>query len=126
VQREVLDPTPRRFAHLNADSLDETPRFVWTTGDETIGHHDLADSGNLHRTLSPHVPGDHVFVADAARPGDADGGWLVGFVHHTTGATTELHVSDAADIAAPVIATVRIPRRIPHGLRCTWIPSTPQ
>ena len=40
------------------------------------------------------------------------------------GATTELRVIDAADIAAPPIATARIPRPIPHGLRCTWIPST--
>ena len=32
-------------------------------------------------------------------------------------------IKDAADIARPAIATVRIPQRIPRGLHSTWIPS---
>ena len=124
IQREVLDPTPRRFAHCGNEGVDGAPRLLWTTGNGTIGHHDLVASRHVHHDLRPDVPGDLVFVADATRPSDADGGWLVGFVHDTSRATTELRVIDAADIAGPPIATAPIPRPIPHGLRCTWIPST--
>ena len=81
IQREVLDPTPRRFAHCGNEGVDGTPRSLWTTGNGTIGHHDLVASRHVHHDLWPDVPGDLVFVADPTRPSDADGGWLVGFVH---------------------------------------------
>jgi carotenoid cleavage dioxygenase-like enzyme len=100
------------------------PRFVWTTGGETIGRHDLVDSRHAHRSLRPHVPGDFVVVPDPARPDDTDAGWLVGFVHDLSGNTTDLRVIDAAAIAELAVATVRIPRPIARELRCTWIPSS--
>jgi carotenoid cleavage dioxygenase len=123
VTREVLDPTPRGFAHCSVDSAGGGPRWLWTTGDVTICRHDLVDSRRAHHNVGPHEPGDFVVVADAARPDDTDGGWLVGLVHDASGTTT-LRVFDAADIAGPAVATVRIPRPIRHGTRSTWIPST--
>jgi len=124
IQREVLDPTPRRFAHVGNHVIGGALRLLWTTGNGTIGHHDLVASRHVHHDLRPDEPGDLVFVADTTRPSDADGGLLVGFVHDVSGATTELRVIDAADITGSPIATALIPRPIPHGLRCTWIPST--
>ncbi len=124
VHRGVLDPTPRRFARTSDRPVDAAPRFLWTTGDGTADKHDLATTSCLHHIFEPHrLPGDLVFVADTARPSDADGGWLVGFVQHASRDETDIVVLDAADIARPAIATVRIPRRIPLGLRSTWIPS---
>jgi carotenoid cleavage dioxygenase-like enzyme len=120
MQREVLDPTPRRFGHCGIDGADGAPLCVWTTGNETIGYHDLVN------TRHHGVPGDFVFVTDATRRRDADGGWLVGFVHHHSDEGTELSVIDAAGIAEPPIASAPIPRPVPPGLRCTWIPSTRQ
>jgi carotenoid cleavage dioxygenase-like enzyme len=72
----------------------------------------------------PSAAGDLVFVTDATRQRDADGGWLVGFVHHPSGEGADLTVIDAADIAGPPIASAHIPRLVPSQLRCTWIPST--
>ena len=127
IQREVLDPTPRRFAHCSIDGADGAPLCVWTTGNGTIGYHDLLNTRHHHHSLHPGVPGDFVFVTDATPQRDAaDGGWLVGFVHHPSGEGTELFVIDAADIAAPAIVTAPIPRLVPPQLRCTWIPSTRQ
>ena len=85
IQREVLDPTPRRFAHCGSEGVDGAPRSLWTTGNGTIGRHDLVDSRHVHHSLRPDVPGDLVFVADTTRQSDADGGWLVGFVHDASG-----------------------------------------
>lgn len=127
IQREVLDPRPRRFAHCGIDGTEGAPLCVWTTGDGTIGSHDLLNSRHLHQSLHPDVPGDFVFVTDATRQHDADGGWLVGFVHHhQCGGGTDLTVIDAADIAGPPIASAPIPRIVPPELECTWIASTRQ
>ena len=123
IQREVLDPTPRRFAHPGNHSGGGAPRYLWTTGNGTIGHHDLVNGCHVHHSLRAGVPGDLVFVADATRDSDAAGGWLVGFVHDPSGVGSELYVIDAADIRGPVLATAAIPRLAPQGLRCTWIPS---
>lgn len=123
VEREMLDPTPRRFAHLIDNAREGAPRWAWTTGDATIGRHDLVDSRHVHHAVAPGVPGDFVVVPDSGQPDDVGGGWLIGFVHRAAGSTTDLRVIDAADLTAPAVATVRIPHRIPPDLRCTWIPS---
>ena len=122
VEREMLDPTPRRFAHLSDDGANGAPRWLWTTGDETICRHDLVGSQEARHSLRPHVPGDFAVVSDAARPDDNNVRYLVGFVHDPASTTSDLRVTDAAHIGAPAAATVRIPRPIPHGLRWTWIP----
>jgi 8'-apo-carotenoid 13,14-cleaving dioxygenase len=123
-QREVLDPTPRRFAHCGSVGVDETPTVLWSTGDTTIGHHDLTASRHLHHDVEPHTLGGFVCVPDEASAGKTDGGWLVGFVHDTSTQTSELRVIDAASIDERAIATARIPRLIPTDLRCTWVHST--
>jgi carotenoid cleavage dioxygenase len=127
VRREVLDPTRQHFAHTNDRPVGEPPRYLWTTGDTTADKHDLITSTCVRRAFPPDCqPADFVFVADAARRSDADGGWLVGFVHHSSGDATDLVVLDAADIARPAIATACIPRRVPPGVRCTWLSSVRQ
>jgi carotenoid cleavage dioxygenase len=67
-------------------------------------------------------PGDLVFVEDVERPCDADGGWVVGFVHGKAPNETDLVVLDAADLAP--VARVRVHRHIPYGAHSTWVPST--
>ena len=125
VDREVLDPTPRRVARTADHPFGAEARFLWSTGDASVDKFDLTDSSVVSHTFPPdHTPGDLAYVADPARRSDADGGWLVGFVHHASRNETDLVVLDAADIARPALATVRIPRRIPRGLHSTWIPST--
>jgi 8'-apo-carotenoid 13,14-cleaving dioxygenase len=127
LHREVLDQTPRQFGRTNDQPIVTVPRFLWTTGDGTVDKHDLAKGSYVSHIFRPNRrPGDFVFIADATRHSDTDGGWLVGFVHHPAGDDTDLIVLDAADIARPAIATVRIPHRIPRGLHSTWIPSIHQ
>jgi carotenoid cleavage dioxygenase-like enzyme len=126
IQREVLDPTPRRFARCGNDAAGATPRCLWTTGNGTVGHHELARARHVHCNLRPGAPGDLAFVTDTTRRSEADGGWLVGFVHDASSSGCELLVIDAADIAGPGLATAPISRLVPRGLRCTWIPETPR
>lgn len=126
IEREVLDPAPRRSAPTPEQTLGTVPRFLWTVGDGTADKHDLLTGSHVRHTFRPGQPSGLVIVADAARPLEADGGWLVGFVHHATsaGGRTEVVVLDAADLARPPLATIPLPRRVPQGLHSTWIPST--
>jgi 8'-apo-carotenoid 13,14-cleaving dioxygenase len=125
VHREVLDPTPQRFARTSDQPVAGSPRFLWAADDRTAVKHDLFTATHDRHLFAPHrTPGDLVFVADTSRTSDADGGWLVGFVHHTMGDETDVVVLDAADISARAIATVTVPRRVPHVHHSTWIPST--
>ena len=123
VEREVIDPTARRFARLCDGGSDGAPLRVWTTGDETIDSHDLVGPRHSRHSLLPRQPGDFVIVPDAVRRDDIDSGWFVGLVDDPSTSTTDLRVSDATDIAE-AIATIRLPRPIPRGLRCTWMPAT--
>jgi carotenoid cleavage dioxygenase-like enzyme len=123
IKREVLDDSPRRFAHLRADAIDAVPKWLWTTGGDTIGRHDLVHSRHTHRRLHAQVPGDFVVVAGTTPPVDINGGWLIGFVRKSPDAVTELHVSDAADITATAVATAGVPRPIPLEVHFTWISS---
>jgi hypothetical protein len=121
IQREVLDPTPRRSIQCPIDRADGVPACVWTTGYGTIAYHDLLDNHHDHHSLYPSAAVDFVFVADATRQRDANGGWLVGFAHRPSGTGTDLTVIDAAHIAGPPIASAPIPRILPPELDCTWV-----
>ena len=124
IHREILDSTRRRFAHATGHLSNGVPRFLWAAGDRTADKFDLATGGHAQHDFESRQPGDLAFVADSARANLGDGGWLVGFVHHLSGNQTDLLVLDAADIAQPPVATVRLPGRIPSELRTTWVHST--
>jgi len=122
VERGVLDPTPRSVAVVGECGPDGAPLRAWTTGGETIAHHDLLVSRHAHHSLSPGRPGDFVVVPDSAHPDRRDDGWLAVLVHDPTDATTDLRVSSTADIARAT-ATTRIPRPTAQRLRLTWMPA---
>ena len=124
IEREVLDATPCQFAHLQEDDIEGRPRFVWAAADKTISRHDLVDARRVGRSVRPHIPGDFAVVPKAPPHAGTSGAWLIGFVHDRSGSSSELHVIDAAVGAESAVAVARIPRPIPYGLRCTWIPST--
>ena len=127
MRREVLDAAPRRFARTSDRQVDGLLQFLWTTGDTTLDKYDLVTTSYVrHFFGSRDAPGDLVFVDDPSRPSDADGGWLIGFVHHSSADETDLVVLDAADVNRPAIATVRIPRHVARGHHSTWIPSAGQ
>lgn len=81
------------------------------------------ESGNSvsHLLPTPNHVGEAVFVP-ASEAGTEDAGWLINIVTPRDGAASLLLVSDATDLAAGPIATVRLPRRVPAGFHGSWIP----
>lgn len=73
-------------------------------------------------------PGDQnsepVFVAapDAAGTAPEDRGWVLACVYRHASDTTDLIILNAEDIAAPPVATIHLPLRIPAGFHGAWVP----
>jgi len=92
-----------------------------------IVKYDLVDN-TQQRHFVP--PGDNnsepVFVPRQldAKSGAEDDGWILTCVHRGSSDTTDVLVLDAGDIAAPPVATIHLPRRIPAGFHGAWITSS--
>lgn len=123
MRREVLEPTPRRFARTNHGGGTARP-LLWTIGDRAMVAHDLVTGHRSRRRFGRRQPGDFAFVAGPAEPVDSAAGWLVGFVHDASAADAELVVLDAADLSRPAVAAFGIPGPIPADLRTAWIPDS--
>lgn len=73
-----------------------------------------------HRFGPQRCPGEPVFVPAAGSRSDEEG-YVLTYVHDVANATTELVVLDASRFAAPPLARVQIPRRVPFGFHGSWI-----
>ncbi|MFD7065158.1 carotenoid oxygenase family protein [Streptomyces sp. NPDC059906] len=83
---------------------------VDTTTGEVLTHH----FGTGRVTQEP---------AFVARPGAEaeDDGWILSVVYDGNTDRSELVVLDAADVTAPPVARVHLPRRVPFGFHGNWI-----
>jgi carotenoid cleavage dioxygenase len=128
VRAELLDDQSQDFCRINESILGSPHRYGYTTAigrglpydDTRVFKHDLAAGVREDHDFGAGAhPGEFVFVADPDRAGVEDGGWLLGLVHGADDA--RLAVLDAQDVAAPPVAEVRIPRRVPFGFHGNWV-----
>lgn len=104
-------------------------RFAYATEQPTdremrgIIKYDLADNAQeRHPVPVGDSNSEPVFVPrQADSTSDEDDGWIVTCVHRAETDTTDVLVLDAAEIAAPPVATIHLPRRIPAGFHGAWI-----
>lgn len=129
VERRVIDTTPQEFPRCDERLTGKPYRYAYTVTmtDGPAGspagviRHDLETGGRtMHIFDAGRVPGEFVFVprtADAAE----DDGWLMGYVVDPHTDATDLVLLDARDLAAPAIASVALPQRVPLGFHGNWI-----
>ena len=65
-------------------------------------------------------PGEFVFAESSARAGE-DEGYALGFVYDKARDASDLVILDASDMRKPPVATIALPRRVPHGFHGSWI-----
>jgi carotenoid cleavage dioxygenase-like enzyme len=119
VDGEVLDQAPHSSPRSNRRPPDGSHRYLWTVGSGAAHKHDLVTGAHWHHDFgSGRHPGELAFVADPDRPGEEDGGWIVGFVHDAARNTADLVVLDAQHVERPA-AVVQVPGPVPTG---AWIP----
>lgn len=134
VKREVLDERPQEFPRADERLAGRRHRYGYSvnvgltdfeggaTKTSSILKYDLERGTVEAHDLGPgRIAGEVVFVPDGDDAGE-DEGWLVGYVHDAATDRSDLVVLDAHDIAAPPVATVHLPVRVPAGFHGNWIP----
>ena len=125
VREDQLDDRDAEFPRVD-DRLTGLPhRYGYAVSTHGAGgaihRYDLRDATVTSHDLGPgRTPGEAVFVpADGAAGGP---GWLMSYVHDAATDRSDLVVLDAGELAAPPVATVHLPRRVPFGFHGNWLP----
>lgn len=133
VERATLDTAPQEFHRPDERFFGQPYRYAWSLGlpetdapgflgAQPIYRYDLATGTRTQHDFGPgRVPGEFVFVPRRADAPEGDG-WVMGYVIDAGSETTDLVILDAADMAAPPVASVHIPHRIPPGFHGNWLP----
>ena len=61
-----------------------------------------------------------VFAPRSPDAGETDG-WVMTFVYDRASDRSDFVLLDARDFMAPPVATVHLPRRVPHGFHGNWM-----
>jgi carotenoid cleavage dioxygenase len=132
VTRSVLDDTAQEFPRMDERRTGKPYRYAYSLcvppggaenviGCSAILKHDLVASTRVvHDFGENKLPGEFVFVPrtpDAAE----DDGWLMGLVIDKAHETTALAILDAHDFAAPPLAEILLPHRVPPGFHGNWV-----
>ncbi|MER5559216.1 carotenoid oxygenase family protein [Streptomyces sp. NPDC002506] len=72
-----------------------------------------------HEFGAGRVPAEAAFAPADDRPGGP--GWLLSYVYDAARDASDLVILDADDLAAPPVATVHLPQRVPFGFHGNWL-----
>lgn len=132
VERQTIDASPQEFPRPDERFFGQPYRYAWTMGLPADGdaaflgaqplyRHDLKTVERQVCDFGPNrVPGEFVFVPRSKDAAEGDG-WLMGYVIDAANETTDLVILDASNIAAPPVASVHIPHRVPPGFHGNWL-----
>jgi carotenoid cleavage dioxygenase len=89
--------------------------------DSALRKYDLETGTSVvHDLGAGRVGGECVFVPKAAGAAE-DEGYAIAYVYDSARDRSELVVIDAADFAAPSLARVALPTRVPYGFHGNWL-----
>ena len=127
VRETILDERKVEFPRIDERLTGNAYRYTYgvavgATGDGSgeVRKYDLVTGTSTEHAFGPgRTPGETVFV-----PGGAgeDAGWLMCYVYDAARDRSDFVVLDATDLAAPPVATVALPARVPLGFHGNWIP----
>jgi len=131
VRREMLSDRPQEFPRMHEGLIGRRHRygygaeFISTDTGVRFGallKHDVERATTeVHDVGAGRMSMEPVFVP---RDGAAaeDDGWVLCYVHDATRDGCDVLVLDAQDFAAPPVATVHLPVRVPFGFHGNWAP----
>ncbi len=129
-REEVLDDVLTEFPRMNDALLGRRSRYSYhprlapseTFLFDALIRYDL-DGGApvIHEYPRGWYGGEVSFAARDGGTGAEDDGYLLTFVQEEASGCSELHVLDAADVAAPARARIAIPQRVPTGYHTRWV-----
>ena len=127
VKQECLDDESQEFPRIDERLTGKRYRFGYTAGegvDVSFGglkKHDLVNGGAvLHHEGDHRVFMEPVFVPASAEAGE-DEGWIMAYTYDKAENTSDVVIIHAQDFAAPPVATIHLPQRVPFGFHGNWI-----
>ncbi len=125
VTERQLDDRAVEFPRID-DRLATLPaRYAVAVGDGGLVRYDLNTGAAVEHgfgtTQSPGGPGEAVFVPSTTGPADESSGWYIGYVYDPARDSSDLVIIDASDFAAPPVARINLPQRVPYGFHGNWI-----
>jgi carotenoid cleavage dioxygenase len=120
VREEQVDDRPGEFPRVD-DRLTglDSPYGHVTCGTSLVRYDLRTGSVTTHDFGPGRTPGEAAFAPADDRPGGP--GWLMTYVHDATTDRSDLVVLDSGDLAAPPVATVHLPARVPFGFHGNWL-----
>jgi carotenoid cleavage dioxygenase-like enzyme len=127
VREDLIDARPAEFPRIDdrLAGLDATFGHAVSGGgpedDGAIHRYNLHDGTVTTHDFGPgQTPGEAVFIPADDAPGGE--GWLMAFTYNAATDRSDLVILDAADLKAPPIAAIHLPRRVPLGFHGNWLP----
>jgi carotenoid cleavage dioxygenase-like enzyme len=126
VTERQLDDRAVEFPRID-DRLATLPaRYAVSVGDGRLVRYDLTTGDAVEHAFgtveSPGGPGEAVFVPGPG-PADESSGWYLGYVYDPVRDGSDLVIIDASEFAAPPVARIKLPQRVPYGFHGNWISS---
>ncbi|MDT0451912.1 carotenoid oxygenase family protein [Streptomyces hesseae] len=129
VSEEQLDDQPCEFPRIDERLAGHSARYGHVTVGESPGagraagellRYDLRTGSVARHTFGPgRVPAEAAFAPADNRSGGP--GWLLTYVYDAATDRSDLVVLDADDLAAPPVAAIHLPRRVPYGFHDNWL-----
>jgi carotenoid cleavage dioxygenase len=134
VSQEQLDDRPMEFPQLDKRLTGRAYRFGYGLH---LGESESGAPGGVHGVLKlDHDRGevavhelheaeqaDEATFVPAGPEAGEDEGYLISYVFDRREDRTHLRIIDASDPAAPALARIKLPTRVPFGFHGIWIPS---
>ena len=132
VTERPLDDVSHGFPRVDERRVGLPHRYGWVVAPRpgsdgsmdapgVVTRYDMEKQNSVSHDFGPNAqPGEFVFVprsADAAE----DDGYAMGYVYDKAEDTSALVILDGANPADAPVATVHLPRRVPHGFHGSWV-----
>lgn len=120
VREEQVDDRPGEFPRVDDRLTGLDSGHGHMTSGTALVRYDLATGAATAHDFGPgRTPGEAAFAPADGTPGGP--GWLLTYVHDAATDRSDLVVLDAGDLAAPPVATVHLPARVPFGFHGNWL-----
>jgi carotenoid cleavage dioxygenase len=127
VNEQRIDDRAQEFPRFNPSLAAKPYRFGYSVavrgnGFPSILKHDLHTGASTSFEFGAGRHGAEPYFVAREDAKAEDDGYLMTFVYDEASRKSELVVLNAQDLAAPPIATVHLPARVPYGFHGSWIP----
>jgi carotenoid cleavage dioxygenase-like enzyme len=132
VHEQQLDDASHGFPRVDDRVIGLKNRYGWVVAERpgsdgsmsapaVVTKYDIEKGTSESHDFGPDAqPGEFVFAERDAAAAEDDG-YAIGFVYHKETDKSDLVILDAANPADAPVATIHLPRRVPHGFHGSWI-----